>query len=212
VAHNPLGVSAVWPATSGADFERVFSDQVNRLAVPDSAPPARLVSTIREWLAGDHRHKLTFDLRGLTEFEQAVLHKAIEIPYGQVRPYQWIAREIGNERAVRAVGTALAHNRIPLLIPCHRVVRSDGTLGRYSMISDDTKRTVLKTEGLDVDGILAIAKQGVRYFGSDTTRVFCFPTCRYGKAMMPKHRVLFASEDRARRAGYRPCKVCRPAA
>ena len=52
--------------------------------------------------------------------------KALEIPRGEVRPYGWIAAEIGRPKAVRAVGTALGHNPIPLIVPCHRVVRSDG--------------------------------------------------------------------------------------
>src|SRR5581483_6159054 len=160
-----------------------------------------LVTTVQEWLRGDHRHKLQFDLRGLTDFERSVLTKALEIPYGQIRPYGWIAREIGHPLAVRAVGTALAHNPIPLLIPCHRVVRSDGQLGRYSLISDDTKRLILSAEGLPVDDLLDLAKSGIRLFGSNTTHIFCFPTCRYGKRMMPKHLVKFAYEAQARAAG-----------
>ena len=84
-------------------------------------------------LAGDRRARIDLDLRGTTEFEQAVWLKALEIPRGEVRPYGWIAAEIGRPKAVRAVGTALGHNPIPLIVPCHRVVRSDGTIGQYSL-------------------------------------------------------------------------------
>jgi O-6-methylguanine DNA methyltransferase len=175
-------------------------------------PPAALVRTLREWLAGDRHHKLHFDLRQLTEFERAVLLKALDIPHGQVRPYGWIAREIGHPKAVRAVGTALAHNPIPLFIPCHRVVRSDGQLGHYSLIADDAKARVLAAEGVEVEPLLALAKSGVRYVGSDTTHIFCFPTCRYNKRLTAQHQVRFPSEAAARAKGYRPCKVCRPAA
>ena len=66
------------------------------------------------------------------EFERAVLEKALEIPRGEVRPYSWIASEIGRPKAVRAVGSALAHNPVPLVMPCHRVVRADGMIGQYS--------------------------------------------------------------------------------
>lgn len=211
VAYNDAGVSAVLQASSPEAFERTLGSQTHRPAVPVDNPPEKLVATLGEWLAGDRRHSLRFDLRRLTEFERAVLLKALEIPHGQVRPYSWIAREIGHPRAVRAVGTALAHNPIPLFIPCHRVVRSDGRLGHYSLIGDDAKKVMLGAEGLAVEPLVQLAKSGVRYFGSDTTRIFCFPTCRYGKRMMPQHRVLFASETQARGAGYRPCKVCRPA-
>ncbi len=71
------------------------------------------------------------DLSHLTEFERSVLRKTMEIPRGEVRPYAWVAREIGRPRAVRAVGSALANNPIPFVIPCHRVVRTDGHIGEY---------------------------------------------------------------------------------
>ena len=113
---------------------------------------------------------------------------------------------------MRAVGTALGHNPIPLFIPCHRVVRSDGRLGQYSLIGPEAKRRVLEAEGVQVNTLEALADEGIRYFGSDTTHIFCFPTCRYNKRLTKQHRVTFGSEAQARAAGYRPCKVCRPAA
>jgi O-6-methylguanine DNA methyltransferase len=63
---------------------------------------------------------------------RALNNVSLEIPPGEVRPYSWIAREIGRPGAVRATGSALAKNPVPLLIPCHRVVRSDGRIGKYS--------------------------------------------------------------------------------
>jgi O-6-methylguanine DNA methyltransferase len=153
---------------------------------------------------------LKYDLRGLSEFERAVLLKALEIPRGQVRPYAWIAREIGRPKAVRAVGTALAGNPVPLLIPCHRVLRSDGQLGLYSMGGPEIKRALLRAEGAEPDRLEALARAGVRYNGSDTTHIYCYPTCRHARVVMERHRVTFANEAAAAAAGYRPCKVCRP--
>jgi O-6-methylguanine DNA methyltransferase len=210
VARSEAGLSAVLYASGPEEFERTFQADVGRPAVRQD-PPERLVQTLHEWLRGERRHKLSFDLRGLGEFQRSVLFKALEIPYGQIRPYSWIAREIGHPKAVRAVGTALAHNPIPLFIPCHRVVRSDGHLGQYSLIGPDAKRQVLEAEGLQVSQLEALAGSGVRYYGSDSTRIFCFPTCRYNKTLTDQHRVTFASEAHARAAGFRPCKVCRPA-
>jgi O-6-methylguanine DNA methyltransferase len=155
------------------------------------------------------RSNVHFDLRGLSEFERAVLLKALEIPRGEVRPYAWIAREIGRPKAVRAVGTALGHNPVPLLIPCHRVVRSDGRIGDYALGSD-AKRAILRAEGVEPADLETLARAGVRYYGSDTTHIFCFPTCRHARRVTDKHRVLFHGEEEALRAGYRPCKVCRP--
>ena len=79
-------------------------------------------------MTGRRRVRLQFDLRRLSPFERDVLRKTLEIPRGEARTYGWIAREIGRPGAVRAVGSALNKNPIPLLIPCHRVVRSDGQI------------------------------------------------------------------------------------
>jgi O-6-methylguanine DNA methyltransferase len=166
--------------------------------------------SIEKRLGGDRRARVPVDLRGRTEFERAVLTKALEIPRGQVRPYGWIAAEIGRPRAVRAVGTALAHNPIPLVIPCHRVVRSDGSIGQYSLGGPTVKREVLSTEGLDPDGLEALARSGIRYIGSDTTRIYCLPTCHHARRVTDRHRVALRSAAAGRSMGYRACKVCRP--
>jgi O-6-methylguanine DNA methyltransferase len=147
----------------------------------------------------------------LTEFERAVLLKTLEIPPGEIRPYGWIAAEIDRPKAVRAVGTALAHNPIPLFIPCHRVVRSDGHLGRYSLGGPAAKRSALASEGVAIEPLEALARAGVRYLGSDTTHIFCYPTCRHARKLTIKHEVRFPSVRAAVGLGYRACKVCRPA-
>ncbi|HQP12844.1 MAG TPA: MGMT family protein, partial [Candidatus Omnitrophota bacterium] len=69
--------------------------------------------------------------RRLTDFEWAVLKATLEIPLGETRSYQWVAERIGRPRAVRAVGQALRKNPYPLIIPCHRVIRSNGDMGGY---------------------------------------------------------------------------------
>ncbi|RMF93135.1 MAG: methylated-DNA--[protein]-cysteine S-methyltransferase [Planctomycetota bacterium] len=67
-----------------------------------------------------------------TPFRRRVWEACRTIPFGQVRTYRELACEIGSPRAARAVGAALGANPLPLVIPCHRVVRGDGTLGGYS--------------------------------------------------------------------------------
>lgn len=69
--------------------------------------------------------------KGCTAFEKEVLKVVAKIPFGQTRSYGWVAKKVGRPRAVRAVGQALKKNSLPLLIPCHRVVRSDGKIGGY---------------------------------------------------------------------------------
>ncbi|HEY8885599.1 MAG TPA: methylated-DNA--[protein]-cysteine S-methyltransferase [Chloroflexota bacterium] len=218
VAFNRYGVSAVMRADRDDEFERAFRARFGRTARPAAEPPA-MVHKLLAWQFGAGEDEaeetgrpgqLRFDLRGLSEFEQAVLLKALEIPRGEVRPYSWIARQIGNPKAVRAVGTALGNNPIPLLIPCHRVVRSDGQIGNYGY-GPAAKRAALTAEGIEPEELESLARSGVRYFGSDTTRIFCFPTCRHARRVIEKHRKTFHSEAEALAIGYRPCKVCRPA-
>lgn len=206
VGQGARGVTAVMRAESDAAFIAEYMRRHARRVVRGEAPP-ELAAAVRE----GRGTRVNFDLSELTEFERAVLLKALEIPRGQVRPYGWIAREIGHPRAVRAVGTALAHNPVPLLIPCHRVVRSDGHLGQYSLGGNEAKRAVLAAEGVAPDELEALARRGVRYFGSDTTHIFCFPTCRHARRTSLAHLMEWSSEAEARAAGYHPCKVCRPA-
>lgn len=210
VAAGNEGVSAVMPAGDETAFEQTFRARFGRPAYPVAVPPPALARTITGRLDGSARSPLRFDLRGLSEFEQAVLRKALEIPHGEVRPYGWISREIGRPGAVRAVGTALGHNPVPLLIPCHRVVRSDGKIGDYAL-GPDAKRAMLAAEGTPPAEIERRARAGVRFHGSDTTKIFCFPTCRHARRTTARHLVSFPSETAARAAGYRPCLVCRPA-
>jgi methylated-DNA-[protein]-cysteine S-methyltransferase len=85
-----------------------------------------------------------------TQFQQKVLRAEHGIPRGRVSTYQRIARHIGNAKGARAVGTALAKNPFPIIIPCHRAVRSDGTLGGYQG-GVDMKRALLEMEGVYAD-------------------------------------------------------------
>jgi methylated-DNA-[protein]-cysteine S-methyltransferase len=67
-----------------------------------------------------------------TPFQKGVWEMVKTIPYGQTRTYKWVAEKIGNPEAFRAVGQALKKNPLPGIIPCHRVIRSDGKLGGFS--------------------------------------------------------------------------------
>src|SRR6476661_785 len=212
VAWNGRGVSTVEEAPDDGTFEARFHARTGRVARRRDTLPEGLARKIERRLAGDRRNRIDLDLRGSTEFERAVWMKALEIPRGEVRPYGWIAAEIGRPRAVRAVGTALGHNPVPLIVPCHRVVRSDGLIGQYSLGGPRNKRTILAGEGADPDELEALARAGIRYFGSDTTHIYCLPTCHDARRVTDRHLVRFRSARAASDAGYRPCKHCRPGA
>lgn len=86
------------------------------------------------------------DLAGATPFELKVWDITMGIPRGQVRSYEWVAKQTGNSAKVRAVGQALSRNRLPLIIPCHRVIRKEGDLGGFAG-GVELKRFLLKLEG-----------------------------------------------------------------
>ncbi|HKD17629.1 MAG TPA: methylated-DNA--[protein]-cysteine S-methyltransferase [Thermoanaerobaculia bacterium] len=210
IAHSKAGISMVARAKSSGDFERAFERRFGRsVAEESSVPPARVKALVRN-LKGEGRRDLRFDLRGLSEFEQAVLRKALEIPSGEVRPYSWIAREIGHPGAVRAAGSALAKNPVPLLIPCHRVVRSDGHIGRYSLGGARNKRRLLEVEGAQPELLERLATSGVRYLGNAEKKHFCYPTCGGIETLVRTNTVRFRSEHEAVAAGFHPCGDCRP--
>ncbi|HET7031432.1 MAG TPA: methylated-DNA--[protein]-cysteine S-methyltransferase [Candidatus Limnocylindrales bacterium] len=210
VVWNGRGVSEVSGESDDATFAARFLARTGRHVRRRGALPADLARRIQRRLAGDRHVRIDLDLRGASEFERAVWMKALEIPRGQVRPYGWIAAEIGRPRAVRAVGTALGHNPVPLIVPCHRVVRSDGMIGQYSLGGPENKRTILTEEGAGPDELEALARAGVRYFGSDTTRIFCLPTCSDARRVTERHLQHFPSARAAEARGYRPCRHCRP--
>jgi O-6-methylguanine DNA methyltransferase len=145
VAWNRLGVSAVMKTPTAEDFEQRFAARFKRSPrrAPDGVPPG----------IGDR-----FDLRSVTEFERAVLLKAREIPRGEVRTYGWIAAQIGHPAAVRAVGSALRKNPVPVLIPCHRVVRSDGHIGEYALGGSANKSAILAAEGVRPEAVAQLAR------------------------------------------------------
>lgn len=211
VAYNNVGIAAIIRAANEREFEQAFRARFGRDVYPVRSLPQPLNDALQRRLAGAANGDVPVDLRGLTPFEQAVLLKAREIPRGEVRPYAWIAREIGHPRAVRAVGTALRHNPVPLLIPCHRVVRADGQIGNY-LLGSDTKRAVLADEGAAPDVLEQLARLGVRYLGDAGDGTFCLPTC--GGMHLRKERKLIKlhSEREAAAAGLQPCASCRPVA
>ncbi len=210
VAWGRDGISAIERADDPGSFEEEYQARTGRLVRRVDAVPVRMARDVLKRINGERVRDLPVDLSSLNEFQRRVLAKTMEIPYGEVRPYAWVAEQIGHPRAQRAVGTALAHNPIPFVIPCHRVVRSDGRIGQYGAGGPSAKRAVLASEGLDPDELERLASRGVRFMGSDTTHIFCFPTCHNARRISPEHRTSFRSWQGATEDGYRPCRTCRP--
>ncbi len=94
---------------------------------------------------------LPLDFSGATKFQRRIFERLAGIPYGRIVSYGDIADEMGEPGAARAVGQAVGANPLPIVVPCHRVVRSDGRLGGYSG-GLQRKVALLAVEGIDVDG------------------------------------------------------------
>ncbi len=147
VAFGPDGPAFARLGTSGAAFER---DASRYLGVPvhRAEPPRWLAEAVNAAVRRHEAFRGPVDLARVGPFEREVLAALRRIPAGQVRTYQQVALALGEPGAARAVGTACARNPLPLLIPCHRVVRSDGGLGGYSLRGGvELKRRLLRDEG-----------------------------------------------------------------
>lgn len=136
------------------DARRDAREEKRDLVFEDSPRQMRgYVSELKQYFAGK-RHEFSFplDLRG-TEFQIACWRALLAIPYGETRSYADIARAVGKANAFRAVGMANNRNPIAIVVPCHRVIASDGTLCGYGG-GLDVKRKLLELEGA-LSGTLA---------------------------------------------------------
>lgn len=194
-------------ATTDTGFAEAYRERFGRPLRRLATAPRGLLPALRG-TTGQHPD---LDVGELSVFERSVLDVTSRIPAGQVRPYGWVAREAGRPSAVRAAASVLARNPVPLLVPCHRVVRGTGALGDY-MYGAERKRELLAAEGLDVAGADAATARGELFVASDTTGVVCFPSCHHARRITGPHRRPFRRVDAAQAQGYRPCRDCRPAA
>lgn len=131
------------------DHDQVLDDLARRISPRVLRAPQRLDRAAREideYLAGDRRDfDLALDLRLTSGFRRIVVEHLPRIGYGRTESYTQVATAAGNPKAVRAAGTACALNPLPIVVPCHRVVRSDGTFGNYAG-GTDAKRMLLHLE------------------------------------------------------------------
>jgi O-6-methylguanine DNA methyltransferase len=157
---------------------------------------------------GVSKPKVDWD-EDLSPLERDVLDTLTKIPRGEVRTYEWVARQVGRPKAVRAVGSVCARNHVPFVVPCHRVVPTTGGVGNYAYGSA-MKRELLQREGVDVDALERLGRERVRYIGSKTSKVVCFPTCKDAKRIRDENRVPFRGAEEALEKGFRPCRRCQP--
>src|SRR5574341_817700 len=156
VAYSDRGVALLDLAPGDSAFSRTVRARLGIAAQRDPHPPQDLLTGLRGFLNDFGWYPGPVDLSRVGPFQRRVLEQLRRIPRGQVRTYRDIAREIGHPGATRAVGTACARNPVPLVIPCHRVVRSDGGLGGYSLRGGVAlKRRLLESEGVEISTLKA---------------------------------------------------------
>jgi O-6-methylguanine DNA methyltransferase len=205
VGVSQSGVRLLGRAASPEEFAKRYRERFGRLlAWSTDETTRRMAERVAAAIAGE-KVEVPADLSGTTPFQRRVLEVVRGIDRGEVRPYAWVAREAGSPKASRAVGTVMANNPVPLLIPCHRVIRNDGTTGSYAFGAGE-KVGLLEGEGVSVKELA-----GSPYLATPTTGIFCHATCPNARRIKPENRRRFRSTKAATNAGYRPCRVCRPA-
>jgi len=128
---SPLG--PLYFIFTGKYLSGVSFTKPDNIPFKEKSTPASFVNEISEYFKGSNKgfKQKTVFLKG-TDFEHDVWNALNEIPFGETRTYKWIAERVGSPGASRAVGQALSKNPIPIVIPCHRVIESDGSIGGYS--------------------------------------------------------------------------------
>lgn len=122
-------------AFDSEDHDAVLAELAEKISprvLEADAQLAPIAAQVEEYFAGQRRDfDIPLDRRLSSGFRREVQRQLSEIPYGTTQSYSEVAAAVGQPTAVRAVGTACAQNPIPLVVPCHRVLRSDGSLGGY---------------------------------------------------------------------------------
>lgn len=143
-----------------------------------------------------------------SEFQRRALVRLRRIPAGAVVTYQSLAGMVGSPSAQRAVGNTVASNPVAIYVPCHRVIKSDLTIGNYGG-GVERKLKLLRAEGVAADHARRLPSDAV--YGHLGTRIFCRPTCSAAQRANRDRMLIFPAPRSAAAAGMRPCKLCRPA-
>lgn len=152
IASSDKGLIKVSLDCSKEDFIKSLISSYNRNIVFNDRKNEKILTQMKNYLKGNlKKFDVGIDIK-VTDFQKKILNMVKRIEYGKVKSYGQIAKEIKKPGASRAVGNAIAKNPIPIVIPCHRVVKSDGTIGGFGgkVNRVDIKRKLLKIEGLKI--------------------------------------------------------------
>jgi O-6-methylguanine DNA methyltransferase len=211
IADGTRGLLAVKYLDSGDGADTIAELRPRFDLIEDPAIAAQIADEIGRFLKGDlkaiaHRR---VDLSLVeSDFQRRTLKRLRTVPPGSVVTYASLAAAVGAPSSQRAVGNTMATNPLPIYVPCHRVIRSDGTIGNYGG-GVDRKLKLLRAEGFHAGRAQRVPDSAV--YGHWTSRIFCRPACSAVRRTERKRWLIFADADHARGAGLRACKLCRPA-
>jgi len=209
IAESDRGIAAIhflW--TDGAERTLELLRKKFDL-IENEASARRIEAEIDRVFEGDFSamdHPLDLSLVE-SDFKRRAYTSLRKVPPGAVITYHQLAATIGQPDAQRAVGTTMATNPIPIFVPCHRVIRSDGTIGNYGG-GVDNKLKLLRAEGFDVGRDLRLPSRAV--MGHRRTGIYCRPDCSAGLRADPSKVLIFADSTCAKHEGLRACKLCKP--
>lgn len=178
--------------------------------VEDQAAADKIGDEIRRFVAGDRaalKHEIDLSLVE-SDFKRRALTKLRKVPLGSVVTYQGLAAAVGAPDGQRAIGNAMGSNPVPIYVPCHRVIKSDLSIGNYGG-GVDRKLKLLRAEGFAVGKDLRVPARAV--MGHQRTHIFCRPECSAAKRANVGRCYIYADSEGARNAGLRACKICHPA-
>ncbi len=144
---SPKGLRAVTAPRPEREQALREAAELGATAPAGEAEAGDLPRRLRAWARGEAAELAPqIDWDGISGFRRAVMEETLRIPAGQTRSYGWLAERVGSPRAARAVGRVMATNPLPFVVPCHRVVASDGSLGGYGA-GLALKEALLRLEG-----------------------------------------------------------------
>src|SRR5579862_3840548 len=209
VADGPRGILAIrFMDAKGVDPLDAMRGKFD--IVEDQAAAESIGEEIRRFVAGDRnalKHGVELSLVE-SDFKRRALEKLRKVPFGSVVTYQGLASAVGAPDGQRAIGNAMGSNPIPIYVPCHRVIKSDLSIGNYGG-GVPRKLKLLRAEGFAVGPDLRVPARAV--MGHQRTHIYCQPNCSAAQRADMGRVYIFADSERARGAGLRACKICRPA-
>lgn len=160
LASTELGLVRVAYACEGhGEVLQSLADRISPRVLMAPSRLDRVAYELEEYFQGRRQgFGIALDWRLSTGFRNSVLHQLAEVGYGRTASYAAMARLAGNPKAVRAVGSACATNPLPVIVPCHRVIRTDGSLGGY-IGGLDAKRALLTLEAAPETGLDQLARR-----------------------------------------------------